>query len=75
VGTLPNSHLTIAFLRGSEVLDVRPAPTGERAVKIALLMLARMDALRSGDRLVVMEDRDGRTRETGELDFPPPPTD
>jgi hypothetical protein len=31
--TLPNSQFSIAFLRGGEVLDVRPAPTGERAVK------------------------------------------
>jgi hypothetical protein len=26
--TLPNSRFTIAFLRGSEVFDARPAPGG-----------------------------------------------
>ncbi len=57
-GTLPNSRFTVALLRGGEVLDVRPAPTGERALKIALLMLAGMDALQGGDQLVVTEDRD-----------------
>jgi hypothetical protein len=49
VDTLPNSRFTIAFLRGGEVLAARPAPTGERAVKIALLMLAGMDALQGGE--------------------------
>jgi hypothetical protein len=74
-GTLPNSRFTVAFLRSGEVLHVRPAPTGERAVRIALLMLATMDALQGGDQLVVMEDQDGRTRQTGAFDFRPPPTD
>jgi hypothetical protein len=73
-GTLPNSRFTVAFLRGGEVLHVRPAPTGERAVRIALLMLATMDALQGGDQLVVVEDQD-RTRQTGVFDFRPPPTD
>jgi hypothetical protein len=68
--TLPNSRFTIAFLRGGEVLDVRPAPTGERAVKVALLMLAAMDGLQGGDQLVVREDSGGRTRQTGPFDFP-----
>jgi hypothetical protein len=68
--TLPNSRFTIAFLRGGEVLDVRPAPTGERAVKVALLMLAGMDGLQGGDQLIVREDWDGRTRQRGAFDFP-----
>jgi hypothetical protein len=73
--TLPNSRFTIAFLRGGEVLDTRPAPTGERAVKVALLMLAEMDELKGGDQLVVIEDQYGRTRQTGAFDFQPPRTD
>jgi hypothetical protein len=72
--TLPNSRFIIAFLRGGQVLDVRPAPTGERAVKVALLMLAGMDGLQGGDQLVVREDRAGPARRA-HLIFRPPPTD
>ncbi len=67
--TLSNSRFTIAFLRGSEVFDARPAPTGERAMKIALLLLALMEAVQSADQLVVMEDRDGRPRRTRRVRF------
>jgi hypothetical protein len=71
-GTLSNSRF---ILRGDKVLRVRPAPSGKRAVKIALLMLAGMDALQGGGQLVVMEGQDGRTRQTGAFDFRPPPSD
>jgi hypothetical protein len=74
--TLPNSRFTIAFLRGGEVLDVRPAQAGERAVKVVLLMLAGMDGLQGGDQLVAREDWDGRTRPAGRVQSSrPPPTD
>jgi hypothetical protein len=62
--TLPNSRFIIAFLRGGEVLD-----SGERAVKVARLMLAGTDGLQGGDQLVVREDRGGRTRQTSAFDF------
>ena len=40
--TLPNSAIAIW---GGEVLEARSAPTGERAVNVALLMLAEMNEL------------------------------
>jgi hypothetical protein len=74
--TVPNSRFTIAFQRGGEVLDVRPAQAGERAVKVVLLMLAGMDGLQGGDQLVAREDWDGRTRPAGRVQSSrPPPTD
>jgi hypothetical protein len=51
----PNSKFTISFIRDGDVLDARPAATGERALKIALLMLATLDELQNGDRLTVTE--------------------
>jgi len=51
----PNSKFTISFIRDGEVLDARTAATGERALKIALLMLATLDELQNGDRLTVAE--------------------
>jgi hypothetical protein len=45
----------VSFLRGDEVVDARTAPTGERALKAAIVMLAEQDALENGDRLVVAE--------------------
>ena len=50
-----NSKFTISFIRDGEVLDARTAATGERALKIALLMLATLDELQAGDRLTVTE--------------------
>ena len=50
-----NSKFTISFIRDGEVLDARTAATGERALKIALLMLATLDDLQGGDRLTVTE--------------------
>jgi hypothetical protein len=52
---IPNSRFTITIFRDGEVLDARTAATGERALKIALLMLASLDELQGGDRLVVTE--------------------
>jgi hypothetical protein len=51
----PNSKFTISFIRDGEVLDARTAATGERALKLALLMLATLDELQNGDRLTVAE--------------------
>jgi hypothetical protein len=51
----PHSKFTVSFLRGDEVVDARTAPTGERALKAAIVMLAEQDALEHGDRLTVTE--------------------
>jgi hypothetical protein len=50
-----NSKFTVSFIRDGDVLDARTAATGERALKIALLMLATLDELQNGDRLTVTE--------------------
>jgi len=52
---IPQSKLTITFWRGGEVADARAAPTGERALKVAILMLAEQDVLENGDKLTVTE--------------------
>jgi hypothetical protein len=50
-----NSKFTISFIRDGEVLNTHAAATGERALKAAILMLAELDALENGDRLIVTE--------------------
>jgi hypothetical protein len=47
----------VTFERGGREIDSATAPTGERALKSALLMLAKLDDLRDGDRLTVNETR------------------
>jgi hypothetical protein len=49
----PQGRFTVSFFRGDEVLDARTARTGELAVKVAILMLAELDALQHGDRVTV----------------------
>jgi hypothetical protein len=51
----PNSRFVVTLWRDGETLDARTAATGERALKIALLMLAVLDELQDGDRLTVSE--------------------
>ncbi len=51
----PNGRFVFTLWRGGEVLDARTAPTGERALKAAIMMLAELDALQGGDRLTVTE--------------------
>ena len=51
----PNGKFVVTLWHGDEVLDARTAPTGERALKAAILMLAELDALQGGDRLTVTE--------------------
>ena len=51
----PNGKFVVTIFRGGEVLDARTAPTGERALKAAIVMLAELDALQGGDRLTVTE--------------------
>jgi hypothetical protein len=53
--TQPQSKFTVALIRAGEVLDARTVPTGERALKIAILLLAQLDDLEDGDRLTVTD--------------------
>ncbi len=53
--TNPQVGLRVAFERNGRERDSQVAPTGERALKLALLMLAKLDDLRDGDVLLVSE--------------------
>jgi hypothetical protein len=53
--TKPQVGLRVAFERNGRERDSQVAPTGERALKVALLMLAKLDDLRDGDVLLVTE--------------------
>jgi hypothetical protein len=53
----PDSKFVVTLWRQNEVEDARTAPTGERALKAAIVMLAQLDALENGDRLTVTEAR------------------
>ena len=47
--------LSVAFHRDGQEIEVQIAATGERALRAAIVMLARLEALQDGDRLTVME--------------------
>jgi len=49
--------LRVTFERDGREHDSEVATTGERALKVALMMLARQDFLQDGDRLTVTEAR------------------
>ncbi len=51
----PNTGLRVAFERAGRERDSTLAPTGERALKAAITMLAKLDELRDGDMLMVTE--------------------
>jgi hypothetical protein len=51
----PQSRLTVTFTREGQELDSATAPTGERALKEGLLMLAKLEDLRDGDMMTVRE--------------------
>jgi len=53
----PQVGIRVRFERNNRRHDEEVAPTGERALKAALLMLARLDDLRDGDKLIVVEAR------------------
>jgi hypothetical protein len=63
------SRLIVTFHRTGRKDETRYAASGERAVKIALLMIARYDALRHGDQLTVSKPDDGALDHTP---LPPP---
>jgi hypothetical protein len=50
-----HTGLTVTFTRDGDEVDSQTAPTGETAVKTAILVLARLDYLQDGDRLTVTE--------------------
>jgi hypothetical protein len=49
--------IRVTFERGGREIESATAPTGERALKSALLMLAKLDDLRDGDRMTVRKTR------------------
>jgi hypothetical protein len=51
----PQVGLRVAFERNGRERDSQVAPTGERALKLAITMLAKLDDLRDGDMLLVTE--------------------
>ncbi len=57
VHVTPKSKFVVTFWRSDDVLDARTAPTGERALKAAIMLLAEQEALQGGDRLTVTETK------------------
>jgi len=53
------TRVVVRFHRGGREIEHEEASTGERALKIGLVMLARLDDLQAGDRLTVDADRAG----------------
>jgi hypothetical protein len=53
--THPDGKFVVTLWRHDEVEDARTAPTGERALKAAIVMLAEQEALQDGDKLTVTE--------------------
>jgi hypothetical protein len=54
-----SGHLLLTFTTDGEEPEQQLAATGERALKIALLMIARRDVLRPGDTLTVQAAEEG----------------
>jgi hypothetical protein len=57
VRILASAGIRVTLERAGCEIDSVTAPTGERALKVGILMLARLDDLRDGDRLTVSETR------------------
>jgi hypothetical protein len=55
-----SGDLQVTFESDGEEPETQFASTGERALKFALLMLAKRDELRDGDRLTVKRVDDGQ---------------
>jgi hypothetical protein len=55
----PSTGLHVEFWRDGEVIDWDVGLTGERALKIAIIMLARLDTLQEHDRLTVSPAQPG----------------
>jgi hypothetical protein len=54
-----HGHLLVAFTSDGEEPEIQLVSSGERALKVALLMIARRDVLRPGDQLAVKRADDG----------------
>jgi hypothetical protein len=59
------ARLVVTFHRGGHEIESERASSGGRALKIGLLMLARLDDLQPGDRLTVHQDDGGLTTMRG----------
>jgi hypothetical protein len=55
VHTQPDIGFTVTFYREGQEAEMERAPSGERALKLAIMMLARLSELRDGDWLMVVE--------------------
>jgi hypothetical protein len=53
------ARLVVKFHRGGREIESERVSSGERALKMGLLMLARLDDLQAGDALTVHQDADG----------------
>jgi len=51
----PEIGLTVTFYREGQEPQMERAPTGERALKVAIMMLARLNEVQDGDWLVVVD--------------------
>ena len=60
------ARLVVKFRRGGREIESEEASTGERALRVGLIMLARLDDLQAGDALLCVADNvDG-------IPLPPP---
>jgi hypothetical protein len=48
--------LRVTFHRGGHEIDSEEAATGERALRVGLIILARLDDLQAGDALMCAAD-------------------
>jgi hypothetical protein len=53
------ARLRVTFHRGGHEIDSEEAATGERALRVGLIMLARLDDLQAGDMLSCVADVNG----------------
>jgi hypothetical protein len=54
-----HGHLLVTFTTDGEEPEVQLVSSGERALKVALLMIAKRDVLRHGDQLSVKRADEG----------------
>jgi hypothetical protein len=54
-----HGHLLVTFTTDGEEPEIQLVASGERALKVALVMIAGRDVLRHGDQLAVRRADDG----------------
>ena len=59
MAALKLDRLIVTFTRRGHEIEREEASSGVRALKLGLVMLARLDDLQAGDRLEVHQDVDG----------------